>query len=143
MISQFNREELQMRKPLARLFVLLTLLLAVCSVLVATTASKALEPARLALLIGKPNYAAKVGPLTNPHNDVALLEASLKRLRFTVTALKDATYRDMDTTIKRHVADVPLSWVKVDRKEFEKIPEKLRTEGLHALTIAAEGRESR
>jgi phage-related protein len=33
----------------------------------------------------------------------------------------------------------PVSWVKAARKEFEKFPEKVQTEGLRALTIAAEG----
>jgi phage-related protein len=32
----------------------------------------------------------------------------------------------------------PVSWVKAARKEFEKFPEKVQTEGLRALTIAAE-----
>lgn len=32
-----------------------------------------------------------------------------------------------------------ISWVKAARKEFEGFPEKVRTEGLRALTIAAEG----
>jgi phage-related protein len=33
----------------------------------------------------------------------------------------------------------PVSWVKAARKEFEKFPEKVQTEGLRALTIAAAG----
>jgi phage-related protein len=33
----------------------------------------------------------------------------------------------------------PVSWVKAARKEFEKFPQKVQTEGLSALTIAAEG----
>jgi phage-related protein len=33
----------------------------------------------------------------------------------------------------------PVSWVKAARKAFEKFPEKVQTEGLRALTIAAEG----
>ena len=36
----------------------------------------------------------------------------------------------------------PISWVKAARKEFEGFPEKVRTEGLRALTIAAEGAKS-
>ena len=32
-----------------------------------------------------------------------------------------------------------ISWVKAARKEFETFPEKVRTEGLRALTLAAEG----
>ncbi len=33
----------------------------------------------------------------------------------------------------------PISWVKAARKEFEGFPEKVQTEGLRSLTIAAEG----
>ena len=48
--------------------------------LVLPTTLWAQEPARLALLIGNQDYAAKVGALKNPHNDVRLVEASLKQL---------------------------------------------------------------
>lgn len=64
------------------------------------------QPARIALLIGNQAYSDQVGPLKNPHNDVVLLDAALKQLGFAVTVLKDAGYRDMDTAIKRHIADV-------------------------------------
>lgn len=64
------------------------------------------EPARFALLIGNKRYKAEVGPLKNPHNDVALLEAALVKLKFKVTVIKDATYRDMDAGLKRHIAEV-------------------------------------
>jgi phage-related protein len=33
----------------------------------------------------------------------------------------------------------PISWIKGARKEFEKFPEKVQTDALTALTIAAEG----
>jgi len=33
----------------------------------------------------------------------------------------------------------PVSWVKAARKDFEKFPEKVQTDALRALTIAAEG----
>jgi len=62
------------------------------------------EEARIALLIGNQNYAEKVGPLKNPHSDVALIEAALQRLGFTVTVVKEASYRDMAGALKRHVA---------------------------------------
>lgn len=61
---------------------------------------------RIALLIGNQGYAAKVGPLKNPHNDVNLIEASLKQIGFRVTVFKDAGYREMDTAIKEHIATV-------------------------------------
>src|SRR5208337_91059 len=62
------------------------------------------EEARIALLIGNQNYAEKVGPLKNPHSDVALIEAALQRLGFTVTVVKEESYRDMAGALKRHVA---------------------------------------
>jgi uncharacterized caspase-like protein len=68
--------------------------------------AQAQQPARLALLIGNQGYAQKVGSLKNPHNDVTLVEASLKRLGFKVTVLKDANYKSMDTALKRYVTEV-------------------------------------
>jgi predicted hotdog family 3-hydroxylacyl-ACP dehydratase len=38
------------------------------------------EPARLALLIGNKDYTSAVGALTNPHNDVSVVAASLKQI---------------------------------------------------------------
>jgi formylglycine-generating enzyme required for sulfatase activity len=61
---------------------------------------------RLALLIGNQNYASKVGPLKNPRQDVALIEASLKKLGFQVTVLNDADYRAMDIALKRYAAEL-------------------------------------
>ena len=46
--------------------------------------------ARIALLIGNQAHNTKVGPLRNPHEDVALVGAALKQLVFQVTILKDA-----------------------------------------------------
>lgn len=63
-------------------------------------------PPRLALLIGNQGYTDKVGRLQNPHNDVALVEASLRKLGFTVTVLKDGTYKQIDTALKRYVTEV-------------------------------------
>jgi uncharacterized caspase-like protein len=68
--------------------------------------SCALAEARIALLIGNQGYNAKVGPLKNPHNDIALIGAALKSLGFKVTEIKDADYRTVDAAIKRHVATV-------------------------------------
>jgi formylglycine-generating enzyme required for sulfatase activity len=85
---------------------LLVFLLTVLALLPGSAVSTAQEPARLALLIGNKGYTTKVGPLKNPHTDVDLVEASLKRLGFKVTVLKDATYKQMDTALKRYVAEV-------------------------------------
>lgn len=84
---------------------LLTFLSAL-AVMLAATSSIADEPARFALLIGNKAYKAEVGPLKNPHNDVAVLESALTKLKFKVTIVKDATYRDMDTALKRHITEV-------------------------------------
>jgi len=45
---------------------------------------------RIALLIGNEAYASQIGRLANPHNDVALLEQTLKRLGFEVVTVRDA-----------------------------------------------------
>ncbi len=73
---------------------------------VAGWACDAASEARLALLIGNQTYAREVGPLANPHNDVALIEAALTKLGFAVTVLKDAKYRDMDMALKRYAAEL-------------------------------------
>ena len=72
----------------------------------ATTAVRAEDPKRLALLIGNQGYTEQVGLLKNPHNDVDLIEASLKRLNFKVTVLKDANYKTIDIELKRYVTAV-------------------------------------
>jgi uncharacterized caspase-like protein len=51
--------------------------------------SKAQQPRRLALLIGNEAYTSAIGRLTNPHNDVALLEQALKELGFEVVVERD------------------------------------------------------
>jgi uncharacterized caspase-like protein len=68
--------------------------------------AQAQEAARLALLIGNQGYSAKVGPLKNPLNDVALIDASLKQLGFKVTVLKHANFKVMDSALKRYVTEV-------------------------------------
>ncbi len=67
---------------------------------------EALAAKRFALLIGNKGYDEAVGALENPHNDVGLLGVALTRLGFEVTAIKDASYRQMDIAIKRHVERV-------------------------------------
>lgn len=85
---------------------LLTLLLTLGTVVVATTSTAQHEPARFALLIGNKGYTKNVGPLINPHNDVDLVEASLRTLGFKVTVVKDASYKAMDSALKRYVTEV-------------------------------------
>jgi hypothetical protein len=50
----------------------------------------ALAEKRIALLIGNEAYNSEIGRLANPHNDVALLEHTLKGLGFEVVTLHDA-----------------------------------------------------
>ena len=45
---------------------------------------------RFALLIGNQSYGSEIGRLANPHNDVALLERTLKGLGFDVATVRDA-----------------------------------------------------
>ena len=45
---------------------------------------------RIALLIGNQAYGNEIGHLSNPHNDIALLEKALKGLGFEVTTVRDA-----------------------------------------------------
>jgi formylglycine-generating enzyme required for sulfatase activity len=52
--------------------------------------SAALAEKRLALLIGNEAYTSAIGRLANPHNDVALLEETLKGVGFEVVSLRDA-----------------------------------------------------
>src|SRR5262245_42075796 len=52
--------------------------------------SAALAEKRAALLIGNEAYSSGIGQLTNPHNDVALLEQTLKGLGFEVVTVRDA-----------------------------------------------------
>jgi DNA-binding MarR family transcriptional regulator len=59
---------------------------------------------RFALLIGNQNYTDAVGPLTNPHNDIARVGAALKRLGFKVTLVKDAGFGRLQKAIKKHTS---------------------------------------
>jgi uncharacterized caspase-like protein len=61
---------------------------------------------RIALLIGNQRYTEKVGPLKNPHSEVAMLEAAPKQVGFEVTVLRDTDYRSMDQAIKRHISKI-------------------------------------
>jgi uncharacterized caspase-like protein len=57
---------------------------AVIVLLIALFPSQARADGRIALLIGNEAYATEIGRLANPHNDVALLERTLKGLGFPV-----------------------------------------------------------
>jgi hypothetical protein len=76
---------------------------AVVVLLIALLPSHGWAEARIALLIGNQTYDAKVGPLKNPHNDIALVGAALEGVGFKVTYIKDAGYKGIDTALKRHI----------------------------------------
>jgi WD40 repeat protein len=82
------------------------LLSVACLCAIAAQGSNAFAQARHALLIGNQGYTAKIGPLKNPHDDIALVGAALRTLGFVVDEIKDADYRSIDGAIKRHVATV-------------------------------------
>jgi hypothetical protein len=64
------------------------------------------EPARLALLIGNQGYADKVGPLKNPHNDIAIVGKALEADGFKVTLLRDAGRRQVLSAVKNLGAEL-------------------------------------
>jgi hypothetical protein len=61
---------------------------------------------RFALLIGNQNYNGNVGPLKNPHNDIALVGNALERLGFKLTIIRGAGYRALDTVLRVHIQTV-------------------------------------
>jgi len=58
---------------------------------------------RFALLIGNQTYNDKVGPLRNPHDDIAVVNAALEKLGFNVTLIKDAGYKRVETALRTHI----------------------------------------
>ena len=60
------------------------------TLLLLPTALHAQAEKRIALLIGNQGYGSEIGRLANPHNDVALLEKTLKALGFEVRTVRDA-----------------------------------------------------
>jgi uncharacterized caspase-like protein len=78
---------------------------AIALILLVLVPSGALAEKRIALLIGNQGYNAKVGPLKNPHNDVALVGAALGKLGFQTTGIKDAGYKAIDTALKLHIQE--------------------------------------
>jgi Caspase domain len=47
-----------------------------------------------------------VGPLKNPHDDIALVNAALEKLGFNVTLIKDAGYKRVETALRTHIQQV-------------------------------------
>src|SRR5262245_15513348 len=69
-------------------------------------ATNALAEKRIALLIGNQSYTTEIGRLSNPHNDIALLEGVLKRLGFEVTTVSDAGLASLHQAVNTHVRRV-------------------------------------
>jgi uncharacterized caspase-like protein len=63
----------------------------------------ALAEKREALLIGNEAYANEIGRLTNPHNDVALLEQALKGLGFDVVTVRDVGLGALTSAVNAYV----------------------------------------
>lgn len=80
------------------------LLFLIAATLFATSAVA--DTNRVALLIGNKDYNAKVGTLSNPLNDVAIVERALTQIGFKVTKLENLDYRAMDTAIRKYTAEV-------------------------------------
>ena len=54
--------------------------------------AEAQKQERLALLIGNQGYAAEIGPLKNPHNDIRIIGTALAQVGFSVgTPVRDAS----------------------------------------------------
>jgi uncharacterized caspase-like protein len=68
--------------------------------------SPALAEKRLALLIGNETYSGEIGRLTNPHNDVSLLEQAFKGLGFEVVVARDAGLGALTTAINAYARRV-------------------------------------
>ena len=71
--------------------------------LAALAAGPAHAEKRVALLLGNQAYTSEIGPLANPHNDVALLEKALRGLGFEVASVRDAGLADMHQAINAYV----------------------------------------
>src|SRR5262245_4701513 len=61
---------------------------------------------RIALLIGNQSYSDEIGKLANPHNDVALLEKTLKALRFEVRSVRDAGFATLHREVNAYARRV-------------------------------------
>jgi uncharacterized caspase-like protein len=71
--------------------------------------SAALAEKRLALLIGNEAYTSAIGRLANPHNDVALLEQTLKVVGFEVVSLRDAGLGALNRAVNAYARRVQVA----------------------------------
>ncbi len=70
------------------------------------TALHAQAEKRIALLIGNQGYGNEIGRLSNPHNDIALLEKVLKGLGFEVTTVRDAGLGNLHQAVNNYARRV-------------------------------------
>jgi len=67
------------------------------------TTARSQSDNRFALLIGNQGYQDNVGKLKNPHHDIAMIGAELRKVGFTVNEVRDAGYRELETALRRHI----------------------------------------
>src|SRR5438105_410267 len=79
------------------------LLAGVLFVLLSVPPATAQAQKRFALLIGNQSYTPAVGPLKNPHNDVALVGKALEQVGFAVTIHRDLGFRELNVAVRRHI----------------------------------------
>ena len=89
-------------RSINRLFMALAILLGSVQLASAMgpTASKTIDPKRIALLIGNAEYAATVGPLANPGNDVALVASALQEIGFARRNIRTLTNANRVTILQ-------------------------------------------
>jgi len=86
--------------------VAVAVLLLVLPVLTPWPAHTEPQEGRVALLIGNQNYTTELGRLTNPLNDVALLERALKGLGFDVVVVRDAGLAQLHQAVNAYARRV-------------------------------------
>ena len=74
--------------------------------LLVATATKVFAQQRHALLIGNSLYFKNVGPLTNPSNDIRLMQKSLEKVGFKghITVLENLTYDELELALAAYAA---------------------------------------
>jgi formylglycine-generating enzyme required for sulfatase activity len=79
------------------------LLFVVCLSTASGAGAQAPAPKRIALLIGNQGYLNEIGRLTNPFNDVAVLEHALESLGFETITVKDAGLAALHQALNQYV----------------------------------------
>jgi hypothetical protein len=58
---------------------------------------------RIALVIGDQNYQSAIGPLKNPHNDIARVGAALQKVGFDVATIRDAGFAELNRAVNAYI----------------------------------------